>query len=175
MEDEEFTVYQVRGDKLTKEKLYMIYSVFTTGFKTLGTNYSERLEIERSIIGYIQSKDKMWYFVYSSYGDIVSIVAVLENILERKNGTVNPSYSLELQSIVTLPKYRGGGFVRALLNAICKNNKSGLWLDVNEDNKAFNIYKKMGFTVYEEIHQEHSEFLQEEGRLGRRFRMIRRC
>jgi ribosomal protein S18 acetylase RimI-like enzyme len=175
MEDEEFTVHQVRGDRISKEKLYMIYNVFTSGFKTLGTNYSERLEIQRSILGYIQSKDKLWYFVYSSLGEIVSIIAVLENMLRRSDGTVNPSYTLELQSIATLPDYRGSGFVRALLDSICKNNKSGLWLDVNEDNKAYKIYKKMGFTVYEQIPQEHSEMLREEGHSGRRFRMIRRC
>jgi ribosomal protein S18 acetylase RimI-like enzyme len=174
MEDEVFTVKRKRGDKLTKEETSLILMTFTSGFKIYGGDINENKDNQRAVLAYINDTDKVWYFIYSSLDEIVSIVAVLENMLTRSDGTVNPSYMIEIQSVATLPSYRKRGFIRVLLDEICKNQKSGLWLDVNEENDAFQLYKKVGFKIYEEIPQEEL-FIREKGRLGRRFRMIKRC
>lgn len=183
MEDyEEFNIFKIRGNKMGKATTELVTKVFLSGFKSKEKleNPFDKIAFIKSVKNYIQDPNKTWYCVYSELGDIVSIIAVIENNLKNNKGRVNPSYGLELQAISTIPSYRGKGFVRDLMKEICKNQKTGLWLEVNEDNRAFGVYKKIGFEIFEEIPQKDDDDddelgIYEEGERGRRFKMYMKC
>ena len=181
--EENFHIYKVPGNKLSKASTDLITNTFLGGFaskefKNMST--TDKMYYVRGIKEYIQDKNKIWYMVYSDFGKIISIIALIENPLTNNQGRVNPSFQYELQAITTSPKYRGKGFVKDLISYICKTlDKAGLWLEVNENNPAMKAYKKLGFEIYEEIPQkeEDEEELEtyEEGQEGKRFKMIMLC
>lgn len=181
MEDEYemFTVYKYKGGKIRKSTEDMILNVFLSGFSPKNfkrMSSMEKISIIRGIREYINDNQKTWYCVYSEFGKIISIIGVTETILKNRKGQRNPSFQLELQAISTIPAYRGKGFVKHLIEEICKNEKSGLWLEVNEKNPAFKVYTKIGFQIYEEIEPKYEDdIVYEEGSGGKRYKMILRC
>jgi ribosomal protein S18 acetylase RimI-like enzyme len=147
------------GGRMSDNFAKDLANIFLSGFpfKSLSKDFKTRSNQFNSIVEYIKDDNKYW-IVMRYLKDPIGILSI-------ENDQLNIDYELYVANVSILPQYRKLGLLKKLLEKVCEVFHTGLWLDVNKGNPAYNRYKSYGFIEYGPSKEEEEQSPREDDEL----------